>query len=178
MKRIASLAAAAILALILTAAEAATLMGRVVVVRDGATITILDATHAQHTIRLAGIDAPEIKQTFGSKSKQNLYDLVYNKQVKVEWDKRDRLKRIIGKVRFTPAVCVTAACLEGSDVGYEQIAEGFAWHDKQYAKEQSPEDRERYAAAENAARAALRGLWADVKPVPPWEFRKQGRNAR
>ena len=178
MNSIASRAAAAILALILSTAEAATLSGRVIVVRDGATIVILDATRGQHTIRLAGVDAPEIKQAFGSRSKQNLLDLLDNKQVKVEWDKRDRFKRIIGKVQFTPTVCVTAACLEGSDAGYEQIAAGCAWHDKQYGPTQSSEDQERYAAAENSARAALRGLWADVNPVPPWEFRKRGRIAR
>lgn len=171
-------AAVLIVASVLTEAEAATLTGRVIVIHDGATITVLDATRTQHIIRLAGIDAPEIKQAFGSGSKQNLLDLLDNKSVKVEWDKRDQFKRIVGKVRFTPDVCVTAACLEGSDASYEQIAAGCAWHDKQYASAQSPEDRERYAAAENAARAALRGLWADVNPVPPWEFRKQRRNAR
>jgi len=40
--------------------------------------------------------------------------------------------------------------------------------------EQSLEDRKLYAHAEGEARATRRGLWADVNPRPPWEFR-QGR---
>ena len=164
------LAVAATLLLAALPASAATLTGRVIVVHDGDTITLLDATRAQHRIRLAGIDAPGIKQAFGSTSKQNLYDLIYNKQVKVEWEKRDRQKRILGKVMFVPAVCVAAACLNGSDAGREQIASGYAWHYKQYAQDQSSGDRESYAAAEKQAREGKRGLWADPDPVPPWEF--------
>ena len=78
---------AALLALLLIAfsAPAAEFAGRVVGVHDGDTITVLDASRIQHKIRLAGIDAPELKQAFGSKSKQNLSGLIYNKQVKVEW---------------------------------------------------------------------------------------------
>ncbi len=151
---------------------AATLAGRVVGVLDGNTITVLDAGKAQHKIRLSGIYAPGLKQAIGTLSKQNLSDMVYRKQVTVAWEKRDRHGRIIGKVGFTPEVCLTPACLNRADAGYEQIAAGFAWHYKQHAKEQSRDDRERYAAAENQARAAKRGLWADPAPVPPWEWHR------
>jgi len=40
----------------------AEIVGRVVGVADGDTITVLDATKEQHKIRFAGIDAPERKQ--------------------------------------------------------------------------------------------------------------------
>ena len=43
--------------------HAAELAGRVVGLSDGDTITVLDALHVQHKIRLAGIDAPEKKRT-------------------------------------------------------------------------------------------------------------------
>ncbi len=39
-------------------AAADTLVGRVVGLADGDTVTVLDAQQAQHKIRLAGIDAP------------------------------------------------------------------------------------------------------------------------
>jgi len=152
---------------------AAELTGRVVGVHDGDTITVLDATKKQYKIRLAGIDAPERKQAFGAKSKQNLSDMVYRKQVTVDWTKRDRYKRIVGKVMFTPSLCASPACLEKTDANYQQVAAGMAWHYKQYAPEQSPEDRQRYAAAENQAREAKRGLWVDPKPVPPWDWRRK-----
>ena len=162
-----------VLALLLAsaAASAAEITGRVVDVTDGDIITVLDASKKQHKIRLSGIDAPELKQPFGTQSKKNLSDLVNNRQVTIAWDKRDNFKRIVGKVFFRPELCVSPACLEKTDANYQQIAEGMAWHDKRTEAEQSPEDRARYAAAEKQARAAKRGLWADPAPVPPWQWR-------
>src|SRR5262245_12419994 len=86
-----------LLLFVATSATADTLTGRVVAVADGDTITVLDASHVQHKIRLAGIDSPEKAQPFGQRSKQNLSALVYRKDVTVEWSKRDRYGRIVGK---------------------------------------------------------------------------------
>ena len=61
------------------------------------------------------------------------------------------------------------------DAGLAQITVGLAWHYKQYAKEQAPEDRERYAFAEDEAKAKHAGLWQDKNPIPPWEWRHQKR---
>ena len=47
------------------------LIGEVVSVSDGDTITLLDANKTQHKIRLAGIDAPEKSQAFGQASKKS-----------------------------------------------------------------------------------------------------------
>jgi len=44
------------------------LAGKVVQIADGDTMTIPDGADAQHTIRLAGIDAPEKGQAFGTKA--------------------------------------------------------------------------------------------------------------
>ena len=45
---------------------------KVVIVHDGDTLTALDAVNVQHKIRLHGIDAPEIGQPFGTKSRDRL----------------------------------------------------------------------------------------------------------
>ncbi len=47
----------------------------------------------------------------------------------------------------------------------------MAWHYKQYARNQAPDDRGTYAEAEVAARTARVGLWQDVPPAAPWEWR-------
>lgn len=88
----------AVLALAANAGLAEVLVGRVVSVADGDTLTVLDASRRQHKIRLAGIDAPEKKQPFGNVSRQSLGQLTHGKQVLVEWHKRDRYGRLIGKV--------------------------------------------------------------------------------
>jgi len=90
-------------------ASASDLVGRVVGVHDGDTITVLDASKTQNKILLSDIDAPELKQAFGTKSKQSFSDLVYNTQVTVEWTKRDKYDRIVGKVLFMLTGCLTPA---------------------------------------------------------------------
>lgn len=120
--------------------------GRIVAVLDGDTVTLLDHDHAQHRIRLAGIDAPEKSQAFGQRSKQSLSELVFDREVTVEIGKTDRYGRQIGKI-----------LLRGVDVNFEQVRRGMAWHYKAYAREQSAPDRIAYAAAEDAAKVATVG---------------------
>lgn len=140
------------------------LTGRVVAVKDGDTLVVLDASKSQHTIRLMGIDAPEKRMPFGQRAKQALSDLVYDRTVTVDWNKTDRYGRTIGKV-----------LVGGSDANLQMIRLGMAWHYKQYAREQDVQDRGLYAEAETQARSARTGLWVDANPVPPWEFRHRKR---
>lgn len=55
------------------------------------------------------------------------------------------------------------------DFGLVQVRSGSAWWYRRYAHEQAPEDRERYESAEQEARGLRLGLWAEPKPVAPWE---------
>lgn len=149
-----------VLALALSFPAWADFTGNVVGVADGDTITVLDAGKVQHKIRLTGIDAPEKKQPFGNRSKQSLSDMVFNKTVTVETDKRDRYGRELGKV-----------LAGGKDANLEQVRAGMAWHYKAYERTQSATDRQAYTEAENEAKAAKRGLWVDAEPTQPWEWR-------
>lgn len=137
-----------------------TLQGKVVGISDGDTITVLDSSKTQHKIRLAGIDAPEKSQAFGDRSKQHLSDLVFGKNVAIDWNKTDKYGRTIGKVT-----------VNGQDANLRQVQAGLAWHYKQYEKEQSVADRNSYSQAEIEARARRLGLWHDTAPIPPWDFR-------
>jgi endonuclease YncB( thermonuclease family) len=141
-------------------AQAEILSGKVVKIADGDTLTVLDKSNRQHKVRLIGIDAPERKQPFGTVSRQNLATLVFGKTIAVEWHKRDRYERILGKV-----------LLNGKDVNLEQIKVGLAWHYKQYDRDQLPADRKLYAEAQKAASLKGTGLWNDPAPVAPWDFR-------
>lgn len=141
--------------------QGAILEGRVVGVIDGDTVKVLDSAHVQHRIRLGGIDAPEKRQAFGARAKESLSTMVFDKSVTVQTGKTDRYGREIGKI-----------LVNGLDANLHQVTEGLASHDKAYASEQSAEDRQRYDLAEREARAARRGLWLDVDPVPPWDWRK------
>ena len=142
------------------------IVGRVVRVADGDTITVLAtggtrsvASATQHKIRLQGIDAPEKKQAFGNASRKFLSGLVANREVRVTYAKRDRYGRILGTV-----------FVDGRDINLEMLKAGMAWHYKKY------DTNPAYAKAETEARAARRGLWQEKNPTPPETFRKRGRN--
>jgi len=139
--------AVCLLALACTA-QAETLIGYVVTIADGDTLTLLDASRQQHKIRLAGIDAPA---------------LTFDKHVTVEWNKRDRYGRSIGKIM-----------VNSIDSNLEQVKAGMAWWYRDYAKEQAAADRITYEQAEAMARQQKLGLWREINPMPPWEFRHGG----
>lgn len=141
------------------------LTGKVIKVSDGDTITVLDSNNQKYKIRLQGIDAPETQQAFGETSRQSLASLVYDKEVIILWDKRDKYARILGKV-----------IVDGRDANYEQLKKGLAWYYKQYENDLSDEDKERYSEAEAWARNYTEGLWTDSKSIPPWEFRHKRKN--
>ena len=170
-RQLLSLLLLVLLYLFATVVNGEVLYGRVVGVADGDTVTVLDADRQRHKIRLGGIDAPEKAQPFGQRSKENLSRLVFGKDVRVEWDKRDKYKRIVGKVWVQPASCPT--CPMTLDAGHAQITVGLAWWYRKYAKEQSPADRGAYEFSEQEAKAKRVGLWSDPAPVPPWEWRRR-----
>lgn len=138
------------------------LRGRVVNVTDGDTVKVLDAARTEHRVRLLGIDAPESRQAYGQRSKQNLIHLVAGQTVTVVWHQRDRYGRIVGKIVLP----------DGRDANLEQVRAGMAWWYRDYAREQSAGDRQLYEKAENEAQRRRQGLWNDPNPLPPWEFRR------
>ena len=69
-------AAATLVLCLVFQAQAETLLGKVIHVQDGDSITVLDDTRTQHKIRLGGIDAPERRQAFGNVSKESLAEQV------------------------------------------------------------------------------------------------------
>jgi endonuclease YncB( thermonuclease family) len=155
-----------------TLATADELRGVVVGIADGDTLTILDASKQQHRIRINGIDAPEKRQAFGERSKQNLSTMAFQKDASLECHKTDRYGRKVCKVSVQPADC--PSCGKTLDIGHAQVIAGMAWWYRAYSKEQSTEDRGRYESAEDEARLRKRGLWQDKEPIPPWDFRRHG----
>tara|TARA_B110000196_G_scaffold117401_1_gene101990 strand:- start:112 stop:687 length:576 start_codon:yes stop_codon:yes gene_type:complete len=141
---------------------------QVVRIVDGDTIQVIDSNGIKFKIRLLGIDTPELKQRFGYESSLSLKKIIDGKSViiisKPENNKPytlGRYKRIIGKI-----------ILNGKDINLEMVQKGMAWHYKKYIKSQNVEDRQSYNNAEQDARLNKIGLWSDVNPVAPWEWRK------
>lgn len=134
-----------------------TLTGKVIGVTDGDTVKVL-VNRQTVKVRLEAIDAPESSQSFGTKSRQALSKMVFRKTVTVKKTGEDRYGRTLGIVMVGDV-----------DANAKMIEDGWAWHYKKY------NDEERLAKLELSARKARHGLWADSKPLPPWEYRARKR---
>jgi micrococcal nuclease len=136
--------------------------GKVVGVADGDTVTVLRDEKTPVKIRLQAVDCPEKAQPFGQKAKQFTSEMVFGKVVTVKVATRDRHGGTFAWVS-----------VGGKNLNEELLRSGLAWHDKHHAR------TEKQAKLELEARAAKRGLWADARPTPPWEWRhgKKGATA-
>lgn len=121
------------------------LIGKVIKVSDGDTVTILTEDKTQQKIRLNDIDAPEKKQAFGNKSKDNLAKYIAGKTVTVQYQKKDKYKRILGTIYYN-----------NTDINLQQVKDGYAWVYKKYSNNQT------YYKAERTARDKRVGLWMGV----------------
>jgi endonuclease YncB( thermonuclease family) len=133
-----------------------TLEGVVKRVFDGDTLLVVDAQGEPVTIRLNGIDAPEICQPHGPEARQALEELVLNQRVVALTRGQDDAGRTLAKVMRA-----------GSDVGDRMVRDGHAWSYR-YRDDKGP-----YVAQERMALALYRGLHATRQAISPREFRRR-----
>ena len=144
--------------------EASELTVKVVSVSDGDTLKVL-VDSQQIKIRLGGIDAPESDQPFGQASKRYLAEAVAGQMVVVDFEKKDRYGRVIGKV-----------LLDGADMNLRQVEAGYAWWYEYYKRDQSEADQQAYSAAEQQAKGSGIGLWSEPAPINPYDWRQAKRS--
>ncbi len=129
--------------LLVNSAAAAEYPAPVVGITDGDTLTGLTAQKTQIKIRLAGIDAPESGQDFGTRAKQAASELAFGKIVTVSERDKDRYGRTVAEV-WLP---------DGKSLNREMVRNGMAWWYRKYAA-----DDQVLARLEGEARQAKRGL--------------------
>jgi endonuclease YncB( thermonuclease family) len=148
--------------------------GTVTRVWDGDTVSV-SVEGRDIRVRLAGIDAPEHDQPFGSEARARMASLLDGASVRLEGEKTDRYGRLVAKVWVQAPDC--RQCSQTLDAGLALLTEGLAWWYRQYRSEQSEEDQGRYEFAEKEARAKRAGLWSDPDPTPPWNWPRGDRAA-
>lgn len=131
-------------------------IGFVSLVRDGDSMTIKTAT-GEREFRLAGIDTPELHQSFGPEAKDYLRSLApRGTQVSLEITETDKYNRGIAFVRVGDL-----------DLNYAMVTNGLAWSHIKFDRDR------RFRKPQREAREAGRGLWVDPKPMPPWDWKEQ-----
>lgn len=128
--------------------------GEVIHITDGDNLTIV-ADKEWIRVRLAGVDAPERNQPYGTRASQSLSDLCFWQEVIVTPVGKDEYGRMFARVR-----CGNV------EAGEEQVRRGMAWVYDHYIKDPS------LVPLQEEAQAAKRGLWADPYAKPPWEWRE------
>ena len=94
---------------------------KVISVTDGDTIHVINQS-LKITVRLSGIDTPELKQMYGNEAKDILSEKILNKIVTIKGISKDRYGRLIGDI-----------FLNDRWINFELIKEGIAWHYKNYS---------------------------------------------
>ena len=135
---------------------AASFTGKVVQVSDGDTLQVLRDGRAEK-VRLAGIDCPELNQPFGQAAKRFVLQVAAQQTVTVQIVTTDRYGRTVGEVVLP----------DGRSLNQELVRAGYAWWYRKYSDDAVLE------ALEAEARLARRGLWAEVDPVRPWDWRRR-----
>jgi len=127
---------------------------------DGDSIHVLDAQGTRIKVRLAYIDAPELKQDFGQESKKALESMLNDQYVDLEIVNKDRYGRTVARV-----------LMDNIDINLQMIANGMAWHYVRYDK-QPIEKFLIYQQAMRKAKAIGMGLWSGLTtPIEPWKYR-------
>lgn len=131
------------------------IIAKVIGIKDGDTVVVLDDNNIQNTLRLAEVDCPESGQPFGKNAKQFTSSQVFGKSIKYYPVNFDRYGRTVAKVYY-----------DGKYLSEELIKAGLGWWYYRYS------DNMNLGKLQDIAKNKKIGLWSDTKIVPPWEFRK------
>jgi len=161
--------------------------GTVTRVIDGDTIVVgtnpADSNAVRRTsiVRLAEIDAPELKTEFGPASKAALSAMILHKQVVVVWDHRGRYGRMIGQVYLPNArtrppqalqACGQAAAVKPDSPATLRSCGRVIGH--VYLQRESYEQKD-------AKTAKGKGVWVNHAMVEhgwAWQFRRYSRSQK
>lgn len=132
-----------------------TFTGKVIGIKDGDTVIVIDSFNTQTTLRLAEVDCPEKKQPFGNRAKQFTSDAVFLKTVTYLVTDKDRYGRSVAKVYY-----------KNKYLSAEIIKNGMGWQYKKYSTSQE------LAQYEKQARSGKIGLWIDPNAIRPSQWRK------
>lgn len=106
-------------------------------------------------VRMYGVDAPELKQKHDKESKEYLENLILGKKVELKVLYEDKYKRKIARVYY-----------KNKEINLEMLRSGNVWFYEYHAKKEKE-----YRRAYEEARKEKKGIWKDINPENPRDFR-------
>lgn len=129
---------------------------------DGDTVVVAPNgdTTAPISVRLAGIDAPEMAQPYGKRAREWVATRIpVGTRVEIVSYSGDKYRRAIGLVQ-----------VDGQAINGEMVRQGMAWVYEGYI---SGKMKSLWKRWQTEAKKAKRGLWAGKNIVEPWKWRKE-----
>ena len=108
-------------------------------------------------LRLRDIDAPEFSQRGGHEAKKALEMVL----------KGNKLKAVVEADTDNYGRLLATIYVDDRNVSLEMVANGQAWIDAKYNKDQ------KYWRVLKEAQLKKLGIWAEDDPVAPWEWRRR-----
>jgi len=129
----------------------------IVSVGDGDSLSARCGAEPVQRVRIAAIDAPELRQAYGAMALAHLARLCLRQRARVTAQGHDKYGRLLAQV----------SC-RGRDAADEQVVAGLAWVHPSQARMHPALTR-----AAVRARQAKVGLWAQKRPLAPWAYRQR-----
>lgn len=121
---------------------------------DGDTLDVM-IDGKKFRVQLMELDSPERGQRFFQEASTSLRELTSGRPLAITLGGKDRYKRYHSTVM-----------VDGKDVALEQIRLGMGWVFEEHRRDEA------LMGLERDAREKRLGLWADEKPIAPWDFRR------
>lgn len=133
--------------------------GKITKVFDGETFWVQMENGDIDSVKLWGIDSPELNQQYGKAALKNLETHIH-REISMEYKTRD-------KDNFMLAI-VSYKLKSGEEVNLNHllIEQGYAWKNK-FTDDKKLEKLQKQAEKNKV------GLWRNDNPTPPWVWRKQ-----
>ncbi len=141
---------------------------RVVSVQDGDSLVIAPTDSTQRRdglrLRLYAIDAPEWDQPWGQEAREYLYRLVWRRDdLLLESVDTDRYGRLVGVLYYREAG-------RERSINRLMVSQGLAWWYRRFGGHGLGLEQ-----AERKAQQRRRDIWAQGRPVAPWDHRRAQR---
>lgn len=134
-------------------------------VLDGDTFTATRENGKRITVRMGGIDAPEIGQDLAEESAEQLRGCLASGNALITvlaTNSIDDKSRTLAKVESAELNC-----------NQQQIETGMAWMYDKHDEDLASEDYQLYVFANRDALDSQRGLWENVEAERPWAYRER-----
>jgi len=138
---------------------------KLVGVSDGDTL-IFNRGDGLEYVTIYGIDAPEIGQAWGKKSKRYLEDLLAAGKYRVKMNEFEKMMGASCRVYF-----VNPKNNIETDLACHMLINGYAYVDSRIDK--NKENNRKYRNSEQMAKDEREGVWSQAKVDYPWNYRKR-----